>query len=202
MTEDTNKDRRSDEELALLAACSPESPEGRSASCVVLGRYVKIVYRWCFGYVRDRDAAEDLAQNVLLRAHGHIQAFEGWGRFSAWLFIITRNLCLDAVRQQTRQRGDPESTEALRDPRSGPDAELEEKEAEEELMLLIDRHLSPREQDALWLRCIERMPVDAITRVLGIAHASGARAVLQNARRKLRAALGKRCPVFLEGEDD
>ena len=192
----------SDEELALRAARHPDSPEGRDAACLVLGRYLKTVYRWCYGYVRDPDTAEDLAQDVLARAFSHLGEFEGWGRFSAWLFVIARNACLDAVRRQARRRAAPASVEDLPDPRSGPDAELAEQRAEEELRLLIDRHLSPQEQDALWLRCVEKMPVETITVSLGITQASGARAVLQNARRKLRAALGGHGPALVEADDD
>jgi DNA-directed RNA polymerase specialized sigma24 family protein len=43
----------------------------------------------------------------------------------------------------------------------------------------------------LWLRCFEKVPVDEITRMLGITEASGARGVLQRARRRLRAALAE-----------
>ena len=63
---------------------------------------------------------------------------------------------------------------------------------EETVLGLIRNHLEPQEQEALWLRCFERMPVDAITEILGINEASGARAVLQRARRRLRAALEER----------
>ena len=48
-----------------------------------------------------------------------------------------------------------------------------------------------REQEAIYLRCFERLPVDEITSLLSITGASGARGLLQSARRKLRAALAK-----------
>jgi len=201
MARTADRNRR-DVELARLAAHAPDSPEGRDAASALLGRYTRAVYRWCHGYVRDPDVAEDLAQDVLLRAYRNIGDFEGWGRFSAWLFVVTRNLCLDAVRQQARRRHDREPAELLPDPHAGPDAELDAREAETELLMLIQQHLSTQEQNALWLRCVEKMPVDTITRVLDIPHASGARAVLQNARRKLRAALGGRPPALVEEEDD
>ena len=57
------------------------------------------------------------------------------------------------------------------------------------LLELIQTALSPLDQQVLWLRCVEKMPVDGITRLLDIREASGARAVLQRARRHLRAAL-------------
>jgi RNA polymerase sigma-70 factor, ECF subfamily len=195
-------DDRSDEELALLAAASPDSIEGRQAACTVLGRYTTPVYRWCHAYVRDREQAEDLAQEILLRAYTRLGDFEGWGRFSAWLFTIARNICLDALRRNARRRPVAVEEETMADPRPGPDAELDASRAEQELLELIARHLSAQEQEAVWLRCMEKMPLNAITRALGIRQASGARAVLQNARRKLRAALGARSPLTPEDCED
>jgi RNA polymerase sigma-70 factor, ECF subfamily len=201
MTQNPDRDR-SDEELALLAIRSPDSPEGRNAACTVLGRYARTVYRWCYGYVRDEGMAEDLSQDILLRAYRRIGNFEGWGRFSAWLYVISRNHCLDAVRRQARRRTEGNEVDMLMDPRPGPDIDLETREAEEGLLRVIAQHLTAQEQEVLWLRCIEKMPVPEITRVLSITQASGARAVLQNARRKLRAALGEGCPNLVEGNDD
>lgn len=200
MKEEPGHDR-SDEDLALLAAVSPESMEGRQAACLVLGRWARTIYRWCYRYVGDPDLAEDLAQDALLRAYTHLGEFEGWGRFSAWIFAISRNVCLDGLRRRSRGR-EVGLAESLVDPRPGPDAALEADQAEEELLQLIQGHLSSQEQEALWLRCVERMSVGAITRSLGITQASGARGVIQNARRKLRAALGERCPSLPEGDDD
>ena len=45
-----------------------------------------------------------------------------------------------------------------------------------------------RVQEGEWL-LVERLPVDEITRLLGLDTASGARGLLQTARRKMRAAL-------------
>ncbi len=196
------EDPRSDEDLALLAAGCPDSPAGRKAACTVLERYARVVYRWCYSYVGNVEQAEDLAQDVLLRAYRHLGDFEGWGRFSAWLFVITRNLCLDAVRRDARRKREEIELDRLADPAPGPEAELAARREEERTLSLIREHLSEQEQDALWLRCFERMPLDAITRVLGITQRSGARAVLQNARRKLRAALGDAHPLAREGDDD
>jgi len=74
---------------------------------------------------------------------------------------------------------------------ANPALQLEERESEEMFYKLMITALEPLERWTLWLRCFERMPVDEITRVLRIDRASGARGVLQKARRKLRAALGE-----------
>ena len=71
----------------------------------------------------------------------------------------------------------------------GHDRQLEQREDEERMLGIIKEVLEPVEQRAIWLRCFEKVPVEEITRLLGIESASGARAVLQKARRKLRTAL-------------
>jgi RNA polymerase sigma-70 factor (ECF subfamily) len=187
----------SDEDLARTALLRSDDPEGRAAANSLLSRYTRTVYRWCYRLVEDPELARDLAQDILLSAYRNLGRFEGWGRFSAWLFVISRNRCLDALRKPALLADEPEGREILADPRPGPDRELEEREEEDSLLLLVRNRLTAQEQEALWLRCYERMPVDAITRALGIRHATGARAVLQSARRKLRAELERR-----EGTDD
>ena len=72
-----------------------------------------------------------------------------------------------------------------------PDEALLRKLDEEELLSLIHKNLSGEEQTALWLRCIERVPISTLTGLLGLEQASGARGLLQRARRKLRAARGQ-----------
>ncbi len=179
----------SDEDLALLAAGRPDKPEGRAAADALFARYTPVVYRWCFQMVRNPEQAGDLTQEIVLSAYQHLGRFEGWGRFSAWLFVISRRRCLDALRKPALLRDDETELDRVADPGAGPDREAEEREEEKALDLLIRSSLTDEERAALWLRCFEKMPVEAITRVLGIRQTTGARAVLQNARRKLRAAL-------------
>ena len=60
---------------------------------------------------------------------------------------------------------------------------------EEALLSLIHKTLSKEEQMVLWLRCVEKIPHSTLNEVAGTELASGARGVLQRARRKLRAAI-------------
>jgi RNA polymerase sigma-70 factor, ECF subfamily len=202
MTAADSYDGRSDEDLALAAARDPEGIAGRRAAEVVFGRYLRTVYRWCYRYVQSPELAEDLAQEVLAGAYRNLGRFEGWGRFSAWLFVLTRNRCFDALRRPSLLSDDEIRPDSLAEARPGPDRLLEERLDEEELLNLLRDHLSAEEQDALWLRCIERLPVDTVTRTIGIVQASGARGVLQSARRKLRAVLERRpAPIREERRD-
>ena len=182
----------SDEALVRMALTDAEGTAARCAASELFGRYTRIVYRWCHRVVRDPDQALDLAQETLISAYRNLSAFRGEGRFVSWIYSITRNCCLAAQRRPSLLRDEESDPDELSSDRVLQDRALEEYEDEDRLRKLIRTHLEPREQDAIWLRCFERMPVETITQVLRIEQASGARGVLQSARRKLRAALDRR----------
>lgn len=52
----------------------------------------------------DRNLAEDLTQETMIRAIERIGQFEGRARFSTWLCSIATRLYLDWLRRQKRQR--------------------------------------------------------------------------------------------------
>lgn len=181
-----------DEALLDRFRRAPDSADGRRAAGELLGRYRGRVYAWCFRVVGDHDRALDLAQDVLLKAWRALPGFAGRSRFSSWLFAIARNECLTAVRPRTLREDPHVDPIELLVEHDDPPAVLVTREEEAAMEALIQDHLSPVEQEAIWLRCFERLPVPEVTRMLGLTHASGARSVLQSAREKLRAALERR----------
>ncbi|MFO7654184.1 MAG: sigma-70 family RNA polymerase sigma factor [Candidatus Krumholzibacteriia bacterium] len=192
MRADRDLDPGTDRNLLEQARDQSRPREARRAEAELLGRYREHVYVWCLRYVHDHERALELAQDVLLKAHQRLDSYRGPAPFHCWLFAVTRNRCFDELRRPPLLREDPlELADRVPDDRT-PDRLLEERLDEEALLLLIRETLDPLEQQALRLRCFERMPVDAITAVLGVTERSGARAVLQRARRKLRAALRRR----------
>ena len=180
-----------DEDLLRVARNDRDSDRRRAAATELVCRYRDAVYLWCFRYVRDTERALDLSQDVLATVWEKIGTFEGRSKFSSWLFSVTRNRCIDSSRRVDLLGDDAELGE-IRDAAPLPDAVFEDERGEEWLLHTIRTELEPEEQQAIWLRCVERMSVDDVTRILGVDGASGARAVLQRARRKLRAAMENR----------
>jgi RNA polymerase sigma-70 factor (ECF subfamily) len=181
-----------DDELLARYRRAPDGADGRHAVGELLARYRGRVYTWCYRVVGDHDRALDLAQDVLFKAWRALPGFGGRSKFSSWLFAIARNECLTAVRPKSL-RADPhvDPMELLIE-NEDPPALLITREEEVAMEALLRDHLSPVEQEAIWLRCFERLPVPEVTRLLGLTHTSGARSVLQSAREKLRAALERR----------
>lgn len=60
-----------------------------------------VLYRFAYRRLKDRGRAEDLVQEVLLRAWRHPEVFvPGAGSPRAWLFRTTRNLLIDQWRAE------------------------------------------------------------------------------------------------------
>ena len=66
-------------------------------------RYFGLVYTIAFGRLGRREAAEDLAQEVFLRAFLHLDALKPPHRFAAWVSRIARNLAANWVRDEQRR---------------------------------------------------------------------------------------------------
>ena len=178
-----------DEELLEIARNRPGSPAARDAAAELLGRYQRAVYVRALRYVKDPDRAMDMTQDVLLSAYENLGSFEGRSRFASWLFSIARNRCLNEVRRIGLLSDDGFDPDWVPDRGPGVDEQIEQAEDERRLLDLIGRTLDPMEQQAIWLRCRERLSIDEITRLLGLDGRTGARGLLQTARRKLKRAL-------------
>ncbi len=179
----------SDEDLVRLAQSQAEAPAGREAAACLLQRHTRRVYVWCHRYANGEDEARDLAQDVLVLAYTRLATFSHRSRFTSWLFILARHRCLTHVRRRKPPFTSEVDLDALPSHDPDPEQRLLEQLGEDALRRTVCDALDPAEQDAIWLRSVERMSIDGITAVLGLRNASGARALLQRARRKLRAAL-------------
>ncbi len=190
-----------DRSLVVAFQRDPDGEAGRRAVSLLLDRYRRRVLVWCWQVVRNRETALDLAQEVLVSAYRNLCGYEEQDHFDSWLFAIARNRCLSELRRRQVPVAEAAVLELVADPGPGPDVRFERELEAQELQRLVRETLTPLEQEALRLRCYEGLPVETITRRLELREASGARAVLQRARRKLRAALAG-APAPEDGEGD
>jgi len=72
---------------------------------VLVRRHERMVFNIAWRMLRNREDAEDAAQEAFLRALRSIDTFRGQASFSSWLYRITVNYCLtDLESIRTRQR--------------------------------------------------------------------------------------------------
>ena len=87
-----------DEQLLQEARNAPEG-DLRAFEQLVL-RYQRRVVANCRYITREPNNAEDLAQDVLVKAYFGLARFEGKSSFAGWLQRIKINHCLDYLRKQ------------------------------------------------------------------------------------------------------
>jgi RNA polymerase sigma-70 factor (ECF subfamily) len=74
------------------------------------------IYAHALRFFGDVHAAEDVVQEVWIKVYRSLDSFDGRARFSTWLYRVTRNACLDLVREGKRT---PVPVETLDPPPQG-----------------------------------------------------------------------------------
>ncbi|MBN2169707.1 MAG: sigma-70 family RNA polymerase sigma factor [Candidatus Krumholzibacteriota bacterium] len=156
---------------------------------LLMQRHERLVYRVSYGFVRDRDDALDVTQEVFVRAYEKLATYRGDGEFRAWLLSLTRRANLNWLRRRRRDRG-REPLAAAADPTvaARQEADLAHRE---EVSLVLDElsRLNPRQCLAVSLRYLERMPVRQIAAALECSEGV-AKNILFRSLQKLRERLG------------
>ncbi|HEY1012455.1 MAG TPA: sigma-70 family RNA polymerase sigma factor [Herpetosiphonaceae bacterium] len=145
---------------------------------------------WLRGKVGDPHEAEDLLQEVFLRAHRAHATLHAPERATAWLWQIARNVVTDAYRQRREQAPLPEDLAAP----AGAEADtLTVRQLARCVRPLLGR-LAPADRAALEQTAFEGMSQQALSAALGLSF-SGLKARVQRARGRLQALLLACCAV-------
>src|SRR5580698_9423704 len=89
----------SDELLMTLLATAADRQTFNNLFEEVFDRYRERVAKWCYRVTKNTDRSLDLTQEVFLKAFRSIHTFRGDSQLSTWLYAITRNHCLNAVKK-------------------------------------------------------------------------------------------------------
>ncbi|MEZ4319876.1 MAG: sigma-70 family RNA polymerase sigma factor [Myxococcota bacterium] len=191
-------------ELALaLAGVDASTPPDRVQHLLdqvdrLFADHQDLVYATCLRYVGRPELARDLAQDALLKAYRKLPTFRGESKFSTWLVAIARYECLNALRKAGDQLTVDGIVEAS-DAAGSVLASLRRREREILLQQAAAAVLDPEEQQAVWLRYGEGLPLERIEAVLHLEGASGVRGVLQRCKRKLQRELRRRLEELGQG---
>ncbi len=174
-------------ELVLQAQSGSEE-----AFTELIDRYHERIFRVAARIVRNQDEAEEVTQEVFVRAVGAIGRFDFRASFYTWLVSIARNAAFDALRS-LRRRGrfvqqedsfDGCAAEGYGDPVKS----VTDNEAAERVVEALGK-LSVRDRTLLVLREYEDLQYEEIARVLGCSVGT-VESGIHRARKRLRALCG------------
>jgi RNA polymerase sigma-70 factor, ECF subfamily len=163
-------------------------PEGRETPEELFRQHHKKVVTWCLRFTGDAEEAHDLAQAIFLKAFRQLDSFRGESRISTWLYSITRSECMNYLKARSSRPApiEDDALGALPDAASlSPLQMLERARSGPLVQTLLDRALDETEKRVFTLHYGDEMPLDVITRLLGLTNRSGAKAFIVSARRKI-----------------
>jgi RNA polymerase sigma-70 factor (ECF subfamily) len=79
----------------------------------LVSRYQNKIMAYVARMLNDHEEAEDVTQEVFIKAYRSLDSFRGASSFSTWLYRIATNLCIDRVRKRKRS---PQQAYSLDEP--------------------------------------------------------------------------------------
>jgi len=148
--------------------------------------HIERIYRYVFYRIKDKMTAEDIVEDVFLRAWKAIGTCRGKEQtFSSWLYRIAHNLVIDSFRKKKKilsAEGEISKRVVI------PEVEIEAEERRQELLELLDC-LSENQRQVIILKFIDGLDNREIAEIMD--KREGAIRVLQmRALAKLRKVLG------------
>lgn len=160
--------------------------EGNAEAFVPLvERYSRPIFALVVGIVGRREEAEELTQDIFLKAYMKLSSFRGRSAFSTWLYRIACNEALSAVRRHRKDFSLFDFSRAERLPDAPDEEELSAlTEAQEEALLAALDRLAPDERALVQLHYYENRPLSECGEILSISE-SNAKVRLHRIRKKL-----------------
>ncbi len=189
---------RDQTDQSLVELCL-QGDEG--AAREIVHRFERPVFSLIYRMVRDRELAEDLAQEAFVRTLNNLRRYDPGYKFSSWLFKIAYNLTIDHLRKKDLEvvsiQGAPDAVTVDRQAATAitlpstderPDELLEARTLGSEIETAIE-HLRPEYRTAILLRHVEGHSYEEIATIMDVPLGT-VKTYIHRARNELKEALG------------
>jgi len=138
----------------------------------------EMIINVCNGFVRDREDAMDIAQEVFIKAYNSIHKFQEKSKLSSWLYRIAVNKSLNFIRDKKRKNmlssldllfeNSPEISDKIEDDSENTEESFENEEMKAALKKSVDA-LPKKQKVALTLNKFEELSYKEIAEVMDIS---------------------------------
>lgn len=159
----------------------------------LIQRYQHMIYVFIYKMVNNRADAEDLTQEVFVKAYEKLSTFRGDSQFSSWLHTLARNKSIDFLRRRKFHDSDEQLAYVPSNTRDeSPQESLmnkeQRREIEEAFALLSDSY-----REVIVLRCTHEYPFEKLllfSASPSLQHASVTCALAKNSQNCYHARKG------------
>ena len=159
------------------------------AIALLLPAFRRKVFGLAYSFLRDREAAEDVTQEVFIKVWRALPGFDGRAAMSTWIYTIARNASLSALRARRPQSSlsDPEVMEAVEANNPVPSADIIADRAA--ILRLVDQ-LPTKQRQVVMLFYMEGQSHEEVAAMLAMPIGT-VKTLLHRARARLSAGTGK-----------
>lgn len=161
-------------------------------------KYQDFVFSIALKVLKDREEAEEAAQDVFLKVYKTLGSFEKKSKFSTWLYTITYRTALDRTRKKslhTLSTDDDDSYLQIAGAATGsPDEQLMQQDLSTQLQLAVDQ-LQPADASLITLFYLQENSVKEVAEITGLT-VTNVKTKLHRLREKLKTILAEQ----LKGE--
>lgn len=94
-------------ELAIMSADDDAVMTRTQTETLLTAAYAEYgvaIHSYVYHLLNSQDDADDITQDVFIKAHGHLTSLRDPSRLKSWLYRIATNLCMDHLRRRARHR--------------------------------------------------------------------------------------------------
>jgi len=161
-------------DAVLVLRCQEDDCE---AFDEIVARYKDGIYNYIWRMISNRDDAEDLAQEVFVKAYASIKKFKSESNLRTWLYKIASNLCIDKYRRSGLEKriftsmetdsddGEGQVTREIPDTKCDPQLLYQTEETKQYVHAAIDK-LPEKLKAAILLYDLEGMSYEEVSEAL------------------------------------
>ena len=167
---------------------------------ILVDRYKDLVFSLALKMVKNREEAEEVAQDTFIKVFKSLSKFKGDSKFSTWIYKVTYNTCLDRLKKQKREQQVVSIDEFNTNQIKSIDNALDKMENEEREKAIQDciQLLPADDAFLLTLFYFEEQSLEEIAKVIGLT-ANNVKVKLFRSRKKLTTILKEKLePEIIE----
>jgi RNA polymerase sigma-70 factor (ECF subfamily) len=156
-------------------------------------RYQGFVFTLVLRYVKSREDAEEVAQDIFVKAYRALADFKGASKFSTWLYTIVTTTCISFLRKkklETHSLDNEKVFETIENKDSGMNANQVEQKSKLAMVNNAIALLSADDAEIITLFYKGEQTLEEIAQVLGI-EANAVKVRLHRARTRLKEKMQK-----------
>jgi RNA polymerase sigma-70 factor (ECF subfamily) len=165
----------------------------QQAYALLVSRYQNFVFTLTMRMLKNREDAEEVAQDVFVKAYRALADFRGASKFSTWLYTIVNSSCLSFLRkkkQEIHSLDNERVFEQVDSQDSGMAANQVEQKSRQVMVTKAIALLAPDDAEIITLFYKAEQSLEEIAQILGI-EPNTAKVRLHRARTRLKEKMEK-----------